>query len=47
VNQVYGIFEAKEEHMQQYVTKVQALLARFWEWSITHIPKEENAKLGA
>lgn len=38
VNQVYEIFEAKEECMHQYVMKVQALLAQFREWSITHIP---------
>ncbi|XP_070037273.1 uncharacterized protein [Nicotiana tomentosiformis] len=42
VNQVCGVFETKEERMQQYVVKVQALLARFREWSITHIPREEN-----
>ncbi|XP_070046877.1 uncharacterized protein [Nicotiana tomentosiformis] len=47
VNQVYGIFKAKEERMQQYVVKVQALLARFREWSITHIPREENAEADA
>ncbi|XP_019262735.1 PREDICTED: uncharacterized protein LOC109240536 [Nicotiana attenuata] len=47
VNQVYGIFDTKEEHMQQYVKKVQALLARFWEWSITHIPREDNTEVDA
>nr|XP_016511909.1 PREDICTED: uncharacterized protein LOC107829011 [Nicotiana tabacum] len=47
VNQVYEIFQAKEECMQQYVMKVQALLARFREWSITHIPREENAEADA
>nr|XP_033514938.1 uncharacterized protein LOC117279502 [Nicotiana tomentosiformis] len=30
--------------MQQYVNKVQALLARFKEWLITHILREENVK---
>lgn len=29
--------------MQQYVMKVQVLLARFREWSIMHISREENA----
>ncbi|XP_070045193.1 uncharacterized protein [Nicotiana tomentosiformis] len=33
--------------MQQYVNKVQALLARFREWSITHIPRVENVKADA
>ncbi|XP_070054159.1 uncharacterized protein [Nicotiana tomentosiformis] len=47
VNHVYGIFDTKEERMQQYVIKVQALLARFREWSITHIPREDNAKIDA
>ncbi|XP_019225913.1 PREDICTED: uncharacterized protein LOC109207447 [Nicotiana attenuata] len=47
VNQVYGIFEAKGERMQHYVAKVQALFARFREWSITHIPRKENAKAEA
>ncbi|XP_070032082.1 uncharacterized protein [Nicotiana tomentosiformis] len=44
VNQVYGIFESKEERMQQYVMKVQALLTWFREWLITHIPREENVE---
>ncbi|XP_070039957.1 uncharacterized protein [Nicotiana tomentosiformis] len=47
VNQVYEIFDIKDERMQQYVVKVQALLSRFWEWSITHIPREENAEADA
>ncbi|XP_070002953.1 uncharacterized protein [Nicotiana sylvestris] len=52
VNQVYRIFEDKKERMQQYMVKVQALLAQFRKWSITHISREENveaeslAKLG-
>lgn len=33
--------------MQQYVVKVRALLARFREWSITHIPREDNAEVDA
>ncbi|XP_075099318.1 uncharacterized protein LOC142176137 [Nicotiana tabacum] len=47
VNKVYGIFDTKEEHMQQYVNKVQALLARFKEWSIIPIPREENMEANA
>ncbi|XP_070057404.1 uncharacterized protein [Nicotiana tomentosiformis] len=47
VNQVYGSFDTKEERMQQYLNKVQALLARFREWSIVHIPREENIKADA
>ncbi|XP_075099525.1 uncharacterized protein LOC142176292 [Nicotiana tabacum] len=44
VNQVYGIFDTKEEHMQQYLNKVQVLLSRFRGWSIIHILREENVK---
>nr|XP_016477728.1 PREDICTED: 14.7 kDa ribonuclease H-like protein [Nicotiana tabacum] len=47
VNHAYGIFKTKEELMQQYVVKVQDLLARFQEWSITHIPREDNAEADA
>nr|XP_016477327.1 PREDICTED: uncharacterized protein LOC107798804 [Nicotiana tabacum] len=44
VNQVYGIFDTKEERMQQYVVIVQTLVALFREWSINHIPREENTE---
>ncbi|XP_070045022.1 uncharacterized protein [Nicotiana tomentosiformis] len=47
VNQAYEIFDTKEERMQQYVNKVQALLARFREWLITYIPREENVETDA
>ncbi|XP_019256377.1 PREDICTED: uncharacterized protein LOC109234769 [Nicotiana attenuata] len=47
VNQVYGIFDTKEQCTQQYVAKVQALLAQFRERSITHIPREENTEADA
>ncbi|XP_070045875.1 uncharacterized protein [Nicotiana tomentosiformis] len=47
VNQVYGIFDTKKERMQQYVIKAQTLLTRFREWSITHIPGEENVEADA
>ncbi|XP_019239366.1 PREDICTED: uncharacterized protein LOC109219377 [Nicotiana attenuata] len=41
VNQVYGIFEAKEKPMKQYAVKFQARLSRFPEWSITRIPRRK------
>nr|XP_016483249.1 PREDICTED: uncharacterized protein Mb2253c-like [Nicotiana tabacum] len=47
VTQVYIIFDTKEERMQKYVIKVQDLLARFREWSITHILREDNAEADA
>lgn len=33
--------------MQQYVAKVRALLARFQEWSVTHVMREENIEADA
>ncbi|XP_075084832.1 uncharacterized protein LOC142168072 [Nicotiana tabacum] len=33
--------------MQQYLNKVQAFLARFREWSVIHIPREENMEADA
>ncbi|XP_070037252.1 uncharacterized protein [Nicotiana tomentosiformis] len=47
VNQVYGIFETKDEYMQQYVVKVHALLVRFREWLVTYIPREDNVEADA
>ncbi|XP_075087659.1 uncharacterized protein LOC142169661 [Nicotiana tabacum] len=47
VNHLYGIFDTKEEHMQHYMNKVKSLLARFREWSIIHIPREENIEVDA
>ncbi|XP_070036539.1 uncharacterized protein [Nicotiana tomentosiformis] len=47
VNQVYGIFDTKEERMKQYLNKVQVLHARFREWSIVNILREENVEADA
>nr|XP_016446500.1 PREDICTED: uncharacterized protein Mb2253c-like [Nicotiana tabacum] len=47
VNQVCEIFDSKKERIKEYVVKFQTLPARFREWSITHIPKEENAEADA
>ncbi|XP_070042658.1 uncharacterized protein [Nicotiana tomentosiformis] len=47
VNQVYGNFDTKEERLQQYLSKVQALLSQFREWSIIHIPREQNMEADA
>ncbi|XP_070031904.1 uncharacterized protein [Nicotiana tomentosiformis] len=44
VNQVYGIFDTKEECMHQYFNKVQIFLSRFREWSIIHIIREVNVE---
>ncbi|XP_070050151.1 uncharacterized protein LOC142171906 [Nicotiana tabacum] len=42
VNQIHRSFDAIGEHMHQYLNKVQVLLFQFREWSVIHIPKEEN-----
>ncbi|XP_070039699.1 uncharacterized protein [Nicotiana tomentosiformis] len=47
LNQVYGIFDTKEERMQQYFNKVQVFLLRFKEWSIIQILREENMEANA
>ncbi|XP_070017553.1 uncharacterized protein [Nicotiana sylvestris] len=47
VNQVYVIFNIKEEHLQQYVNRVQELLAQFREWSIIHISRVDNVEADA
>ncbi|XP_075086173.1 uncharacterized protein LOC142168899 [Nicotiana tabacum] len=47
VNQVFGIFDTKEERMKQYLNKVQALLAQFTELSIVHILREKNVEKDA
>nr|XP_033512910.1 uncharacterized protein Mb2253c-like [Nicotiana tomentosiformis] len=47
VNQVYRIFNINEECMQQYFNKVQVLISLFKEWSIIHIPREENVEADA
>lgn len=39
-----SVSRSKEERMQQYVVNVQALFARFREWSITHIRGKKMRK---
>ncbi|XP_075087740.1 uncharacterized protein LOC142169734 [Nicotiana tabacum] len=54
VNQIHGIFDTKEERMQQYLKadalanlQLVVLLFRFKEWSVIHIPREENMEADA
>ena len=47
VNQVKGDFEAKEERMQEYLSLVRALLTKFANFEIHHVPREENAMADA
>ncbi|XP_070025465.1 uncharacterized protein [Nicotiana sylvestris] len=47
VNQVNGSFEVREDRMQRYLDKIQVTLHRFKEWSLVHIPREENSEADA
>ncbi|XP_070019966.1 uncharacterized protein [Nicotiana sylvestris] len=53
VNQVNGSFEVREDMMQRYLDKIQVTLHHFKEWTLVHIPREQNseadtlAKLGS
>ncbi|XP_059285881.1 uncharacterized protein LOC132039413 [Lycium ferocissimum] len=47
LNQVHRVFEAKEERMLKYLEKVLWLLARFQEWTVVHVPREENIEADA
>ncbi|XP_060178017.1 uncharacterized protein LOC132607952 [Lycium barbarum] len=42
VNQVNGVFEVKDERMQRYLEKIQVILHRFKEWTMQHVPREQN-----
>ncbi|XP_070044921.1 uncharacterized protein [Nicotiana tomentosiformis] len=47
VNQVNGTFEVREDRMQRYLNKLQVTLHRFEEWTLQHIPREQNSKADA
>ena len=47
VNQVNGVFEVKDERMQRYLEKIQVILHRFKEWTMQHIPREQNSEADA
>ncbi|XP_070034171.1 uncharacterized protein [Nicotiana tomentosiformis] len=42
VNQVNETFEVQEDRMQRYLDKLQVTLHRFKEWTLQHIPREQN-----
>ena len=44
IGQVNGIYEAKEERMRKYLSKVMRLMKRFEEASFIQIPREENVE---
>ncbi|XP_070009425.1 uncharacterized protein [Nicotiana sylvestris] len=44
VNQVNGNFEVREDKMQGYLDKIQVTLHHFKEWTLVHIPREQNSE---
>ena len=44
IGQVNGIYEAKEEQMRKYLTRVMRLMKRFEEANFVQIPREENTE---
>ncbi|XP_070015471.1 uncharacterized protein [Nicotiana sylvestris] len=47
VNQVNGMFEEKEERMQRYLDKLQVTLHQFREWTLQHLPRDQNGEADA
>lgn len=42
VSQIRGEYEAKEDSMKMYLTKVKSLISDFLNFDIQHIPRSEN-----
>ncbi|PKA59327.1 hypothetical protein AXF42_Ash001421 [Apostasia shenzhenica] len=42
VNQVNRAFEMKDEILKKYLQQAQSLISQFEDFSLTHIPREEN-----
>ncbi|XP_070026530.1 uncharacterized protein [Nicotiana sylvestris] len=47
VNQVNKSFEVREDRMQRYLDKLQVTLHRFKEWTLDHVPREQNSEADA
>ena len=45
MGQVNGMYEAKEERMRKYLSRVMRLIKRFEKVDFVQIPKEENVKV--
>ncbi|XP_077245991.1 uncharacterized protein LOC143885822 [Tasmannia lanceolata] len=43
-NQIQGVYEARDEHMVKYLSKVRQLAGKFKNFEIIKIPRTENAK---
>ncbi|XP_070012870.1 uncharacterized protein [Nicotiana sylvestris] len=44
VNQVNKTFEVQEDRMQRYLDKLHVTLHRFKEWTLQHVPREQDSK---
>ncbi|XP_070006418.1 uncharacterized protein [Nicotiana sylvestris] len=47
VNQVNKTFEVRADRMQRYLDKLQVTLGRFKEWTLDHVPREQNSEADA
>ncbi|XP_070002447.1 uncharacterized protein [Nicotiana sylvestris] len=47
VNQVNKSFEVREDRMQRYLDKPQVTLHLFKEWTLDHVPREQNSEANA
>nr|XP_009783814.1 PREDICTED: uncharacterized protein LOC104232340 [Nicotiana sylvestris] len=47
VNQVNGSFEVREDRIQRYLHKIQVTLHRFKEYTLVHIPQDQNSEVDA
>ncbi|XP_070025123.1 uncharacterized protein [Nicotiana sylvestris] len=47
VNQVNKSFEVREDRMERYLDKLHVTLHRFKEWTLDHVPREQNIKVDA
>ncbi|XP_077215838.1 uncharacterized protein LOC143850474 [Tasmannia lanceolata] len=43
-NQIQGVYEARDEHMIKYLSKVLQLASKFKDFEVVRIPRTENAK---
>nr|XP_009795835.1 PREDICTED: uncharacterized protein LOC104242480 [Nicotiana sylvestris]XP_016500713.1 PREDICTED: uncharacterized protein LOC107819139 [Nicotiana tabacum] len=44
VNQVNRSFKVQDDRMQRYLDKLQVTLHRLREWTLDHVPREQNSK---
>lgn len=47
VNQFNGTFKVKDERIQRYLDKLQETLHQFREWTLQHVPRDQNSEADA